>query len=100
MKKVLLSLAALSLLSTAAMASDGATLFKKCVACHGKSAEKKAPGAEVIINTLDEKTILEALQGYKAGTFGGKAKKTMELQVKKLSDDDIKALAAYIVTLK
>lgn len=100
MKKVLLSLAALSLLSTAAMASDGAVLYKKCVACHGKKAERKAPGAEIIINTLDEKTIADALHGYKAGTFGGKAKKTMELQVKKLSDEDINALAAYIVTLK
>lgn len=100
MNKLLLSLSALALISTSALAADGEALFKKCVACHGKKAEKKAPGAEVIINTLSEKEIADALAGYKAGTFGGKAKKTMELQVKTLNDDDIKALATYIVTLK
>lgn len=78
---------------------DGATLFKKCVACHGKNAEKLAPGAEIIINTLSEQEIYEALSGYKAGTFGGKSQKTMQLQVKNLNDEDFKALAKYIKTL-
>lgn len=100
MKKLLLSLAALSVLSTCAMAADGEALYKKCVACHGKKAEKKAPGAEIIVNTLSEKEIFEALKGYKDGTFGGKAKKNMELQVKNLNEEDFKALAAYIMTIK
>lgn len=78
---------------------DGEKLFKKCVACHGKKAEKLAPGAEVVVNTLSEQEIYDALSGYKAGTFGGKSKKTMELQVKKLNDEDFKALAKYIKTL-
>lgn len=82
-----------------ALSVDGATLFKKCVACHGKKAEKLAPGAEIIINTLSEQEIYEALSGYKAGTFGGKSQKTMQLQVKNLKDEDFKALAKYIKTL-
>ncbi|MBZ7993402.1 c-type cytochrome [Campylobacter sp. RM9333] len=79
--------------------TDAATLFKKCIACHGKNAEKLAPGAEVAINTLSESEIYEALSGYKAGTFGGKSQKTMQLQVKNLNDEDFKALAKYIKTL-
>ncbi|WP_336609142.1 MULTISPECIES: c-type cytochrome [unclassified Campylobacter] len=79
--------------------TDAATLFKKCIACHGKNAEKLAPGAEVVINTLSESEIYEALSGYKAGTFGGKSQKTMQLQVKNLNDEDFKALAKYIKTL-
>lgn len=78
---------------------DGEKLFKKCVACHGKKAEKLAPGAEIVVNTLSEQEIYNALSGYKAGTFGGKSKKTMQLQVKKLNDEDFKALAKYIKTL-
>ena len=47
----------------------------KCAGCHGANGEKAA------------------LNGYKAGTFGGAMKGMMEAQVKALSDADIDALA-------
>ncbi|MBZ7986622.1 c-type cytochrome [Campylobacter canadensis] len=100
MKKIIYSCLVASMLASGAYAADGATLFKKCIACHGKDASKVPPGGEVASVTLSEQEIVEALKGYRAKTFGGKAKKTMEIQAAKLSDDDINALAAYIVSLK
>ncbi len=99
MKKILL--AALAVFAMNAMAADdGATLFKKCAGCHGKNAEKKALGRSEIINTWKSDKIVSALKGYKAGTFGGAMKGIMKGQAGSLNDDQIKALANYIPTLK
>ena len=40
MKKLLIVSGVAALLSTAAFAADGATIYKKCIACHGAKAEK------------------------------------------------------------
>jgi len=99
MKKLLL--AALAVLAINAMAADdGATLFKKCAGCHGMNAQKKALGRSEVINTWTSDKIVSALKGYKAGTFGGPMKGIMKGQVGSLNDDQIKALANYIPTLK
>lgn len=99
MKKILL--AALAVLAINAMAADdGATLFKKCAGCHGINAQKKALGKSEVINTWTSKKIVSALQGYKAGTFGGPMKGIMKAQAGSLNDEQIKVLANYIPTLK
>lgn len=94
MKKFLILLMFLSLSSL--MASDGATLFKKCAVCHGSLAQKKALGKSQVIAKWSAADIATALHGYKDGTYGGTFKGTMKGQVKNLSDEDIKALATYI----
>ena len=99
MKKILL--AALAVLAINAMAADdGAALFKKCAGCHGANAQKKALGRSEVINTWTSDKIVSALKGYKAGTYGGPMKGIMKAQVGSLNDDQIKALASYITTLK
>ena len=64
MKKIAL---ALLVASVSLMAADGAAAFKKCVACHGAHAEKKALGKSAIINTMSAAEIEKALTDYKAG---------------------------------
>ena len=88
-----------AILSSSLMA-DGATIYKKCAACHGVNAEKAALGKSKVINDMSEKEIVNALHGYKDGTYGGAMKGLMKGQVAKLSDEDVNSLAAYIVTLK
>lgn len=87
--------------TTAAAGANGAALFAKCVSCHGKNAEKKALGKSEAIKGWAAAKVEEALLGYKAGTrnvhgMGG----VMKGQVASMSDEDIKALAAYISGLK
>ena len=97
-KKVLLGLAVIGSL-TVAMA-DGAELYKKCAGCHGQSAEKKALGKSAVIKGWDAKKTLEALNGYKAGTYGGAMKGLMKGQVKALDDAQIASLAKFIEAQK
>ena len=99
MKKLLI--AALAVFAINAMAADdGATLYKKCAGCHGINAQKKALGKSKVINTFKSDMIVTALKGYKDGTYGGSMKGIMKGQVNSLNDDQIKALAKYIPTLK
>ena len=88
MKKVLIACAALAAFSSAAFAADGATLYKKCVACHGAKED-----------------IIASLKGYKDGTLGdGKGKfgmmGVMKGQAASLNDESIEALADFIVSKK
>jgi cytochrome c553 len=98
MKKVLLALLVAG--ATSAMAADGAALFKKCVSCHGATAEKAALGKSQIIAGWDAAKTEAALKGYKDGSYGGPMKGLMKGQVAAYSDADIAAVAAYIATLK
>lgn len=98
MKKIVL---ALMVTGTALMAADGATLYKKCAACHGQKAEKKALGKSEVIQGWEAAKTTEALDGYKAGkrnVHGMGA--LMKGQVASYSEADIKAVSEYIATLK
>ncbi|RAX58222.1 cytochrome C [Helicobacter monodelphidis] len=90
--------------SASLMAADGATIFKKCIACHGPNADKVAPGSKggVTINGADKALILENLKGYAAGTAdNGGAKQIMYNNMKmwKLTEEDMDAVADYISKL-
>ena len=98
MKKLALVLA-LAAASTL-MAADGAAAYKKCAACHGAKAEKKALNKSQIIQGWDAAKIEAALKGYKAGTYGGAMKGLMKGQVASYDDAKIKAVAEYIAGLK
>ncbi len=98
MKKIFL---ALVLSVSALIASDGAVLYKKCVACHGAKAEKKAMNRSEIIAGWDAAKTEEALKAYKAGTRNRTGMGAlMKGQVAAFSDDDMKAVSAYIEALK
>ena len=96
--KILLTLAAIGSLSVAS--ADGESVFKKCMACHGVNAEKKALGKSVIIAGWEAPKTLAALKGYKDGTYGGAMKGLMKGQVAALNDTQMKEVADYIATKK
>jgi cytochrome c553 len=98
MKKLVLALMVAG--ATSLFAADGAGLYKKCIACHGAKAEKKALGKSQVIAGWDAAKIADALKGYKAGTYGGAMKGLMKGQVAAYSDADIDAVSAYISGLK
>ena len=98
MKKFLL-IAALGC-AMSLMAADGAGLYKKCISCHGAKAEKKALNKSAVIQGWDVEKTVASLKGYKDGTYGGPMKALMKGQVASYSDDDIKAVAEYIASLK
>ncbi|RUM72349.1 MAG: cytochrome c [Sulfurovum sp.] len=99
MKKI--AIAMLFAGSTLVMAADGAALFAKCAGCHGQNGEKSALGKSAIIKGLDAATVEKDIQGYKAGTLNKHGMGAlMKGQVASLSDEDIKALAQYISSLK
>ncbi|MBN2964668.1 c-type cytochrome [Sulfurospirillum sp. T05] len=97
MKKVLFALLVVGVSSL--VAADGAAVYKKCISCHGASAEKKALGkSEVIAGWAADKQIA-ALKGYKDGTYGGPMKNLMKGQVANLSDAEIEAVSKYVESL-
>ncbi|AGT74532.1 cytochrome c family protein [Helicobacter pylori SouthAfrica20] len=96
MKKVIVALGVLAF-ANALMAADVKTLAKSCAACHGVKFEKKALGKSKIVNMMSEAEIEKSLMDFKNGS---NKNPVMTAQAKKLSDEDIKALAKYIPTLK
>ena len=91
MSKILTVLSGISLIGTVASAN-----MALCKGCHGQNFEKKAMGKSKVVKDMSKADIIKALKGYKAGNYGKAMKKTMEAQVKKLSNKDIKAIATKI----
>ena len=81
---------------TLANAVDGASIYKSCAACHGLNAEKQAMGKSEVIAGWDAQKTIDALKGYKDGSYGGPMKALMKGQVTRLSDAEIEAVAKYI----
>jgi cytochrome c len=75
---------------------DGEQIYKRCVACHGLSAEKNALGTSRVIADFDEHEIVNAINGYKEERYGGKLKYVMREQMKYLDSENIKSVAYYI----
>ena len=92
--KILLGLAVVGSLTTAS--ADGASIYKKCIACHGVTAEKKALGKSAVIKGWEATKTVAALKGYKEGTYGGAMKGVMKGQVTSLDDVQIEAVAKFI----
>lgn len=88
----------LSLTAAALFAADGAAIYGKCAACHGKDGKNTAISGVVLSG--DAASIEKKLNGYKDGSFGGAKKAMMVGQVASLSADDIKAVSAHIAGLK
>ncbi|MFT7859940.1 MAG: c-type cytochrome [Sulfurimonas sp.] len=78
---------------------DGGQLFAKCAACHGQNGEKPALGKSKVIKGWSEEKVLNALHGYKDGTYGGAMKGVMKSQVGSYSEDELKVLAKHISKL-
>ena len=93
MKKMLLLPA---LLFSSLLYADGAATYKKCSSRHGAEGEKAALGKSKIIKDMTKDEIVSALNGYKAGTYGGASKAVMTSQVAALTEADFKEIATLI----
>jgi len=91
MKKIVLSLIGFGL-----VVSASAVDLKNCANCHGANWEKSALGKSKVVAKLSEKEILTALNGYKAGTYGGTMKGLMKVQLIKFEQSDLKEIAKSI----
>ncbi len=76
--------------------AGGAEVFQTCVECHGASAEKSAMGKSQVIKGWSSSQIVDALNGYKAGTYGGPLKALMKVQADKLDAASVQDVAQYI----
>ncbi len=85
-------------LAMPAMAADGAAIFKtKCAMCHGADGSKENPGMGVKpLSGPDVQKQSDA--DLTAAVTKGKGK--MPGYAGKLSDDEIKAVVAFVRTLK
>lgn len=77
-------------------AIDATTLYTTCASCHGQKGEKPALGKSQVIAGWDKQRIIDALHGYKDGTYGGVMKNIMTGQVNTKTDAEIEALADLI----
>ena len=95
MKKLVIATIATLTVSSALMAGvNGAA----CAACHGKSFEKPAMGKSKVVKDMTHAEIETALLGYKntAGFGHSPMKGAMAGQVKRYSDEDLKAFSQTI----
>lgn len=83
-------------LSASALMADGGALYKRCAGCHGVSGEKVALGKSKVMKDMTKQEIVDSLEGYKNGTYGGPMKGLMKGQVNNLSSADIKAIADHL----
>jgi len=82
-------------------ALEAPAAYAKCTGCHGRDGKTKALGKSEIIAGQSEANLIAAMNEYKAGTrnvsgMGALMKSTMNA----VSDEDIKAIAAYISNIK
>jgi len=73
------------------VAAFAAVNLGACKGCHGVNFEKHALGKSKIVKDLTKAQVTAALQGYKAGTYGGPMKGIMKGQVAKYSEADLKS---------
>jgi cytochrome c len=96
MVKKILVLSAVGISSL--IAADGAKLYgAKCAECHGVNGKELSISGKAIAGDTNT---LSKLSGYKSGSFGGEQKATMQASLDGLSDEDLKAIATHVGTLK
>ena len=86
---VVIAVALFIMMPSLSWGQDGATAFKKCAACHGADAAGKPAMKAPAIKGVDAAKIKTTV------TTNPK-----HASVKSLSDDDIKAIADYLKTVK
>jgi cytochrome c553 len=95
MKRCIMTLAALTLLSTLGWSQDGAALYKaKCAMCHGAAGEGKV-GPSLQTTQLTQDQIVSLL------TTGASAKKAPHSKaIAGLSAEQAGTISQYVMTLK
>ncbi|MDD3591891.1 MAG: c-type cytochrome [Sulfurovum sp.] len=85
--------------SATADSEAGKALYAKCAACHGADGRTKALGQSEIIAGQSAADLEIKIAEYKAGTRNvNNMGAMMKAQVATMSDEEIKAVSAYIAT--
>lgn len=71
-----------------------------CVACHGPYAEGNKPAAYPGLHSQHADYLIKTLTDFKNGTRSNNRENMMHMIAKKMTDEDIKAVAYYISTMK
>lgn len=74
----------------------GASLYKRCVGCHGTTGAAKALGTGLPLKGQSAADIRTKLTGYQEGSYGFAKKGIMTKLVKPMTEQEIQALAEYI----
>lgn len=80
-------------------AISGEEIFKTCASCHGQKAEKEALGKSQVIAGWDKQRTIDAMNGYKNGTYGGVMKNIMKPHVESKTEVEIEAVSDFISKL-
>ncbi len=72
------------------------TNLNNCKGCHGANWEKRALGMSKVVADMTKKEVIQALIGYKEGTYGGAKKGIMLGQLAKYSDKELHEMAKII----
>ncbi|MFW2440575.1 MAG: c-type cytochrome [Arenicellales bacterium] len=94
--------AALLVLSPAALALDGAELYKTktCATCHGKDGKSPILPAYPKIAGQNEAYTLQQMKDIKSGTRANGMSAAMKGIMHLVSDEEMEALAKYISTMQ
>lgn len=89
-------------MSGAALAADGAALFKEktCIACHGKDAKSPIMPNYPRLAGQNEQYVLQQLKDIKSGARNNGQTAAMKGVMGIVSEDDMKAIAKWISSLK
>jgi cytochrome c553 len=71
-----------------------------CIACHGPTGEGNRPGAFPALRSQHADYLIKTLNDFKTGARGKNPENMMYWIAKKMTDEDIKAVAYYISTMK
>lgn len=71
-----------------------------CVACHGPYAEGNKPAGYPSLHSQHADYVIKTLTDFKTGQRAKNRENMMHMIAKKMSDEDIKAVAYYISTMK
>ncbi len=83
-------------IGTLIITSTWGTSIAVCKGCHGQQWEDKAMGKSKVVKNMSKVEIINALKGYKNGSYGGVMKGLMVEQVKETSIAEMDALAEEI----
>ena len=100
-KSVTMGTVLLTLSTGAAMAADGAALYKSktCVACHGKDAKTPIMPNYPKIAGQNAGYVLQQMKDIKSGARSNGQSAAMKGVMHLVSDEEMKALADYVASL-
>ena len=77
--------------------AEGKRIFTEvCANCHGSDA---GGGRAPALKPQPAEELTQKLDGFRAGTYGGARKATMEAMVKKYTPEELKDVVEYIKSL-